>query len=97
MEDHSLSIQEVTNPAVNHSVRIVIVNVVESLGMRQLEPLPRDLLRSDFELVGVDELVGEEHDVFVHAVLVREVDDGGGMGFCETFKERGVVSTFASV
>lgn len=48
------------------------------------------------ELTRVYELVRKQHDVAVHAVLMRQVDDGGGVSVREALEEADVETSFAS-
>lgn len=76
---------------------VPIMQLVQRHRPRKLQRLYRDLARTGLKSIAVDELVGEEHDILVHAILLPEVDDRGGVGVRETFEEADVEALVASV
>jgi hypothetical protein len=60
------------------------------------EALSSNLVGTAFQPVFVHQPIGKKHDIFVHPVLMRKVDDRLGMFFRQELEERNIQSTPAS-
>ena len=68
---------------------------LERLQIRHAQRSRRDRLVAATQLALVDERVGQRHDVGVHPILLREVDDGVRLGLGQAAEERDVEPALA--
>ena len=61
---------------------------LDERAVRQDETLIRDLLVSTAQAIIIDELIGEEHDICVHAILLCELNHCVRVSIREPTKQR---------
>jgi hypothetical protein len=59
------------------------------------EALVRDFLIPAAQSIVVDKLVGEEHDICIHAILLRKLDHRMWVSFRKLTKQRYVQAAFS--
>ena len=65
--------------------------------LRYLQCLIGNRVRSAFESIVVDQCVAQRHDIGVHAVLVREIDNSLWVIITQQLKQADVQSTTSSL
>ena len=64
--------------------------ISQCIGIGQRELLSSDRFAANLQAIAVDELVGQRHDVGVHAILTTQVDHRIRMGFRQPLEQADV-------